>query len=88
VDQHVTGKNDDRPVWFSVWGGVNVLAQAVWKIKQTRSPEQASKLYKKSGFIPFQIRMMQVRGYGKHSLPFSTYAVRDILTCDLAWNVF
>ncbi len=32
-------KEDPRPVWVTVWGGPNVLAQALWKIRATRSPE-------------------------------------------------
>jgi len=35
----VVDKDDDRPVWIPVWGGVNVLAQALWKVRQTRSVE-------------------------------------------------
>ncbi|MFV2103513.1 nucleoside hydrolase-like domain-containing protein [Micromonospora sp. LOL_024] len=30
-------KNDPRPVWVNVWGGGNTLAQAVWKVRNTRS---------------------------------------------------
>ena len=26
---------DDRPLWVSVWGGANCLAQALWKVKNT-----------------------------------------------------
>jgi len=43
----VLEKNDSRPVWISVWGGPNTLAQALWKIRKTRSAEDAEKLYKK-----------------------------------------
>jgi hypothetical protein len=43
----VLEKNDERPVWFCVWGGPNTLAQALWKIKKTRSATEAEKLYKK-----------------------------------------
>lgn len=43
----VLEKNDDRPVWISVWGGPNTLAQALWKIKNTRSAGEAESLYKK-----------------------------------------
>ena len=43
----VLEKNDDRPVWFPVWGGTNTLAQALWKIKNTKSTTEAEKLYKK-----------------------------------------
>lgn len=30
-------QQDERPLWVLCWGGTNVLAQALWKIKQTRS---------------------------------------------------
>jgi len=30
---------DPRPLWVPVWGGPNVLAQALWKVRATRSPE-------------------------------------------------
>jgi len=37
--QRVDAK-DPRPVWVLVWGGPNVLAQALWKVKATRSPAE------------------------------------------------
>jgi hypothetical protein len=43
----VLKKKDDRPVWFTVWGGVNTLAQALWKIKHTLPEAAAEALYKK-----------------------------------------
>jgi hypothetical protein len=43
----VLEKNDERPVWFCVWGGPNTLAQALWKIKTTKPAAEAEKLYKK-----------------------------------------
>jgi hypothetical protein len=36
----VVDKPDDRPVWISVWGGPNCLAQALWEVKNTRSKEE------------------------------------------------
>lgn len=33
-------KKDERPLWVSVWGGANCLAQALWKVRETRTPEQ------------------------------------------------
>lgn len=30
-------RTDDRPLWVTVWGGPSVLAQALWKVRQTRS---------------------------------------------------
>jgi hypothetical protein len=38
---------DDRPLWICVWGGPNTLAQALWKIKNTKSATEASRIYKK-----------------------------------------
>lgn len=32
-------KDDPRPMWVTVWGGPNVLAQALWKVRETRSSE-------------------------------------------------
>ncbi|EAZ79735.1 DUF1593 domain-containing protein [Algoriphagus machipongonensis] len=34
---HLADENDDRPLWITVWGGGNTLAQAIWDVKQTRS---------------------------------------------------
>jgi hypothetical protein len=31
---------DPRPVWFCVWGDCSNIAQAIWKVKQTRSSEE------------------------------------------------
>ena len=31
---------DPRPVWFCVWGGSCDLAQAIWKVRATRSPAE------------------------------------------------
>lgn len=33
---NVLEKDDARPLWISVWGGVNTLAQALYKIRNTR----------------------------------------------------
>lgn len=43
----VLEENDDRPLWVSVWGGVNTLAQALYKIEQTKSKAEAQKLIAK-----------------------------------------
>ena len=29
-----------RPVWVLVWGGGNTIAQSIWNVRQTRTPEQ------------------------------------------------
>lgn len=38
---------DPRPVWVTVWGGAADLAQALWTIRATRSPEALAKFVKK-----------------------------------------
>lgn len=39
--------DDPRPLWVTVWGGPNVLAQALWKVRATRSPEELDKFVAK-----------------------------------------
>lgn len=43
----VLEEKDDRPLWVSVWGGVNTLAQALYKIEHTKSKAEAKKLIAK-----------------------------------------
>ena len=38
---------DTRPIWFCMWGGPADLAQALWKISNTRPQEAATKLLNK-----------------------------------------
>lgn len=33
-------KDDPRPVWVGAWGGANNIAQAIWKVKATRTPAE------------------------------------------------
>jgi hypothetical protein len=33
-------EKDDRPVWVLAWGGGNTLAQAIWRVREGRTPEQ------------------------------------------------
>jgi len=37
-------KEDDRPLWISTWGGVNTLAQALYKIEKTKNRKEAERL--------------------------------------------
>lgn len=43
----VLEEKDERPLWVSVWGGPNTLAQALWKIRETRAPSEAERLISK-----------------------------------------
>lgn len=38
---------DERPLWIATWGGVNTLAQALHKIKATKSEKEAKRLIAK-----------------------------------------
>ncbi|MDR7131555.1 hypothetical protein J2X69_003919 [Algoriphagus sp. 4150] len=40
-------KEDQRPVWVLVWGGPNCLAQALWKVKETRNSAEVAKFVSK-----------------------------------------
>ncbi len=40
-------QEDQRPIWFSIWGGSCDLAQALWKIRETLTPAEANELLKK-----------------------------------------
>jgi hypothetical protein len=43
----VLEENDERPLWICVWGGPNTLAQALFKIRKTRSEKEAKRLIAK-----------------------------------------
>ncbi|GLR19835.1 hypothetical protein GCM10007940_44510 [Portibacter lacus] len=43
----VLEEEDERPLWISTWGGVNTLAQALHKIKASKSASEASRLISK-----------------------------------------
>jgi hypothetical protein len=40
-------RNDDRPLWVTVWGGVNTLAQALYKLRDTRPAAEVDRLVAK-----------------------------------------
>ncbi|MCB2074679.1 MAG: DUF1593 domain-containing protein [Novosphingobium sp.] len=40
-------KPDPRPVWVAAWGGAADLAQALWTIRETRSPEEVRRFVSK-----------------------------------------
>jgi Protein of unknown function (DUF1593) len=40
-------RSDPRPVWVLVWGGPNCLAQALWKLRASRSPDEVKMLVAK-----------------------------------------
>jgi hypothetical protein len=40
-------RDDPRPVWVQFWGGGNTLAQAIWKVKESRSAQELEKFLSK-----------------------------------------
>ena len=40
-------KDDPRPVWATCWGGCNTIAQALWKVQNTRSPAEVDEFVSK-----------------------------------------
>jgi hypothetical protein len=40
----VLEEKDERPLWISVWGGANTLAQALYKIKNTKTETEAKNM--------------------------------------------
>lgn len=40
-------KNDDRPLWIAVWGGPNTLAQALYKLRATKTAAGVDRLVAK-----------------------------------------
>src|SRR4051794_3878539 len=43
----VVDRPDHRPVWVVIWGGSADLAQALWKVRATRSPEELARFVAK-----------------------------------------
>lgn len=59
-------EKDERPVWVLAWGGGNTLAQAIWRVKEERTPEQLRAFLKR---IRFYTITDQDRGY-QRGTPF------------------
>ncbi len=43
----VVDRDDHRPVWVTVWGGANCLAQALYDVRATRSKEEVDRFVSK-----------------------------------------
>ena len=40
-------ESDPRPIYVAAWGGANTLAQAIWRVKQTRTADQLRRFVRK-----------------------------------------
>lgn len=47
VIDRANSRADDRPVWVTAWGGANCLAQALWKVRETRSKKELTNFISK-----------------------------------------
>ena len=43
----VVDRPDARPVWVTVWGGANTLAQTLWDVRAMRTPEELARFVAK-----------------------------------------
>jgi hypothetical protein len=53
-------EKDERPIWVLAWGGGNTLAQAIWRVREDRTPEQLKAFLHR---IRFYTITDQDRGY-------------------------
>jgi Cellulose-binding Sde182, nucleoside hydrolase-like domain/Cellulose-binding protein Sde0182, C-terminal domain len=44
---NILERKDDRPLWISVWGGANTLAQALYTLRATRPAGEVARLVRK-----------------------------------------
>ena len=44
---HTLESSDQRPLWISVWGGANTLAQSLYKLRATKSAAELDRLVSK-----------------------------------------
>ena len=64
-------EDDPRPIYVAAWGGANTLAQAIWRVKQTRSPEALKRFVRKFRLYTItdqdmQYSMRMDRAYSSH----------------------
>lgn len=64
-------EDDARPIYVAAWGGANTLAQAIWRVKQTRSQEEVRRFVRKFRIYTItdqdmQYNMRMDRAYSSH----------------------
>ena len=64
-------EDDPRPLYVAAWGGANTLAQAIWRVKQTRTAEQLKRFVRKFRIYTItdqdmQYSMRMNRSYSSH----------------------
>ncbi len=64
-------EDDPRPIYVAAWGGANTLAQAIWRVKQTRSDNEVRNFVRKFRLFTItdqdmQYSMRMNRAYSSH----------------------
>ena len=64
-------EKDPRPIYVAAWGGANTLAQAIWRVKQTRTADELKNFVKKFCIYTItdqdmQYSMRMNRAYSSH----------------------
>ena len=64
-------EEDTRPIYVAAWGGANTLAQAIWRVKQSRSSEELKRFVRKFRIYTItdqdmQYSMRMNRSYSSH----------------------
>ena len=64
-------EDDSRPIYVAAWGGANTLAQAIWRVKQTRTAEELKRFVRKFRIYTItdqdmQYSMRMNRAYSSH----------------------
>ncbi len=64
-------EDDPRPIYVAAWGGANTLAQAIWRVKQTRTEDELKKFVRKFRIYTItdqdmQYNMRMDRAYSSH----------------------
>lgn len=64
-------EDDNRPIYVAAWGGANTLAQAIWRVKQTRTTEELKRFLRKFRIYTItdqdmQYSMRMNRAYSSH----------------------
>ena len=64
-------EDDPRPIYVAAWGGANTLAQAIWRVKQTRTAEELKRFVNKFRIYTItdqdmQYNMRMNRAYSSH----------------------
>ncbi len=62
---------DERPIYVAAWGGTNTLAQAIWRVQQTRSADEVRNFVRK--FRLFTITDQDMKYDMRMNLAYSSH---------------